>query len=333
MAPTAAPGGRAMSTVTPIGARHRALLYSGREEYVALVCAFVREGLAAGEETMVAAPGERLDWIRAELGPDAARVRMEPGDCFFGRPGPRIAGLQRMLVARERAGAPPLRLVAEPPLERLRPGAQRALLRWEAAVNVILAPYAASLLCPYDAVRHPPELLREVRCTHPELVGGAWGGASADYREPEEYLQRRPPRAPFPLGAAHALRRPADLAGARTLVRGRARAAGLSSAHTDDLVTAVSEIATNAIEHGRAPRALVVAAADGVLACRVRDSGPGLASPLTGYAVPAGCAASGRGLWLAHQLVDVVDVASGPEGTEVTLEVTLEGELAPSSSS
>jgi anti-sigma regulatory factor (Ser/Thr protein kinase) len=61
--------------------------------------------------------------------------------------------------------------------------------------------------------------------------------------------------------------------------------------------------------------------ADGALRCRVTDDGPGL----TGTAIPAALPApdfgeDGRGLWLARELSDRLDITGGAGGAIVTLE-------------
>ena len=53
---------------------HRALLYRDEPEFRGTVGAFIREGLARRERILATAPLDRLDWIKAELGADAAAV-------------------------------------------------------------------------------------------------------------------------------------------------------------------------------------------------------------------------------------------------------------------
>ena len=52
---------------------------------------------------------------------------------------------------------------------------------------------------------------------------------------------------------------------------------------------------------------------------------PGRGSPIrsSGYLPPDRSLLTGRGLWLAHQFCDVVEVASDPGGTDVYLHVTV----------
>jgi anti-sigma regulatory factor (Ser/Thr protein kinase) len=59
------------------------------------------------------------------------------------------------------------------------------------------------------------------------------------------------------------------------------------------------------------------------MVCEVSDTGAGLRDPLAGH-LPAGrSTARGRGLWLARQLCDLLEVHSDPAGTTVRLHRTL----------
>ena len=55
--------------------RHEALLYAGEEDFLAGVSAFVRQGLAAGEPTLVAVERAKLDRLRDRLGNEGELVR------------------------------------------------------------------------------------------------------------------------------------------------------------------------------------------------------------------------------------------------------------------
>jgi hypothetical protein len=53
--------------------------------------------------------------------------------------------------------------------------------------------------------------------------------------------------------------------------------------------------------------------------CEVSDTGAGLLDPLAGHLPPDPFAARGRGLWLARQFSDLVELHSDPAGTTVRL--------------
>ncbi len=54
------------------------------------------------------------------------------------------------------------------------------------------------------------------------------------------------------------------------------------------------------------------------LAFHVHDSGLGPSDPLAGYLPPADHAYNGRGLWIARQLCDALDITTNLSGTHVS---------------
>ena len=89
-----------------------------------------------------------------------------------------------------------------------------------------------------------------------------------------------------------------------------------------DFEIAANEVAANALWHARGPRESRLGIVDGALVGEVRDGGPGL-DPLAAHAPPRAGAGGGRGLWIAHQLADVVQVIPDGGGTRVRLEVAV----------
>lgn len=99
------------------------------------------------------------------------------------------------------------------------------------------------------------------------------------------------------------------LVAVRRMVSRLALKSGLTAARATDLATAVNEIATNSVMHGGGKGTLRVWKDGSTLLCEVRDAGR--------YA--AGPPARGRGLWLANQLCDQVQIVTLDEGTLVRL--------------
>ena len=107
-----------------------------------------------------------------------------------------------------------------------------------------------------------------------------------------------------------------DLHRVRRLVECTGRSVGLSPNRTDDLVLAVSEIATNAIRHGGGSGTLtVVSQSDGV-SIEVCDSGPGLPTRAPGE-LPTATSIGGRGLWIVRRLCHRLSIASSERGVAV----------------
>jgi anti-sigma regulatory factor (Ser/Thr protein kinase) len=113
-----------------------------------------------------------------------------------------------------------------------------------------------------------------------------------------------------------------ELAQARELVAQEADEANLSSGRTTDLVIAVNELVANSVRHGGGGGKLQVCREDDTLVVEVRDCGQ-IDEPLIGREPPAPLARAGRGLWMVNQLCDLVQIRTGPEGTDVRLQMSL----------
>jgi anti-sigma regulatory factor (Ser/Thr protein kinase) len=86
---------------------------------------------------------------------------------------------------------------------------------------------------------------------------------------------------------------------------------------------AVGELTANTLAHTSGSGALTMWATRMAVTCQVRDSGH-IIDPLAGQlrpgpAVPGG----GRGLWVVHQLCDLVQMRSGADGTTIRVHMRL----------
>ena len=109
-----------------------------------------------------------------------------------------------------------------------------------------------------------------------------------------------------------------DLGAVRRTVVQFARFCGLSCDRVEDLGLAASELATNSIEHGGGSGIVAMWTEPGAAVVQVSDAGR-LTDPLTGRRRPSLEQSGGRGVYLVHQLCDLVQIRSGPEGTTVRI--------------
>jgi anti-sigma regulatory factor (Ser/Thr protein kinase) len=110
----------------------------------------------------------------------------------------------------------------------------------------------------------------------------------------------------------------------RATVAAHASAQGASPVQVEHLVIIASELATNAIAHGGGCGSLRLWRDGDQLYCQVSDAGPGIPEPRTaGTQPPPPHLPGGRGVWIARQLCDRLDIAAGPDGTTITAMIDL----------
>jgi anti-sigma regulatory factor (Ser/Thr protein kinase) len=303
-----------MSTGTTdrAGYFHQLLLHDGEDELLDALVTFVEDGLAAQEPVLVVLHPRSIEAARARLGEPAGLVFQE-------RPASaRPARLIRDLVATTNehlaAGATGVRIIGQVPYTGADAAAWEPWCRYEAALNHACGELPLWGVCAYDRPRMPDEVLIDLHRTHPYLRTRDADCVDNDrYIDAARFLRTRPPPPATQLEAAEPFRRlwhplPADV---RRAILAAADDTSVPSATVDALVLAVSEAVTNAHEHGQAPIAARVWRDGPRLVVTVADGGDGPDDPFVGL-LPrgrgyggAGAAASGAGLWLAHQLVDV----------------------------
>ena len=109
---------------------------------------------------------------------------------------------------------------------------------------------------------------------------------------------------------------PTDLAVVREFVRDEAIALGLSHLRADLLTVAVSELATNTLQHTAGGGLVRIWAEPDRVRCDVVDGG---AAPGFGRAMPAADQPRGRGLAIVERICDEVGIHPDGGGTVVSL--------------
>jgi serine/threonine-protein kinase RsbW len=106
-----------------------------------------------------------------------------------------------------------------------------------------------------------------------------------------------------------------DLVAVRAFVRSCASALGLPAGRGELLALAVSELATNTLQHTPGGGSVRMWAEPGQVICDVVDGGPGRSFG----DMPPAESLRGRGLAIVDQVVDEVATMSGPDGTLVRI--------------
>jgi anti-sigma regulatory factor (Ser/Thr protein kinase) len=311
--------------------RHEALLYAGEAEFVSATSTFIREGLAAGEPVLAVVDAHKIGLLQSALGDQAGAVAFADMGVVGRNPGRILDAWYRF--ATEHAGAGRGARGIGEPVSASRSAAELVECQLhEALLNVAFPPRPAwTLLCPYDTETLGTETVAEARRTHPFVRSGTESAASAEFARhayggpgaaPSPWQFRDP--LPEPPAGAGTLELPigdASLGVLRRRVVAHAAEAGASPVRAGDLALAVTELATNSIRHGGGHGRLRLWADGASLVCEVADTGH-ITDPLVGRR-PTSRQLHGRGLWLVHQLCDLVQVRTEPGGTVVRVKVPL----------
>jgi anti-sigma regulatory factor (Ser/Thr protein kinase) len=308
----------ALAPDTAPGFEHEALFYRGDDEFLAGLVPFVRNGLERDEAVVVAEPRPRLELLRDALGADAAAVTFLDMAEIGANPGRIISVWAVALDEQVRAGRR-LRGVGEPAFHGRRPAELVECQLHEQLLNRAFGDGPAwRLLCPYDEQLLPRSVCHGTREAHPIRSTPADRRTSAAFLA-DGYLEAfaaplQQPREAVLRGIYGA----GDVPATRRTVAQYARRCGLPEEQVEVLELAASELATNSIRHGGGTGTLAMWLEPGAAVVEFSDAGH-VTDPLVGRLTPSPEQAGGRGLYLVHQLCDLVQVRSSPRGTTIRI--------------
>ena len=289
--------------------RHEAFFYCSNDDFMEGTLGFIRDALADDERILVVLAADRIAALRDELGADSARVDFADMGEVGGNPARIIPAWQEFLVEHARPGHR-VRGIGEPIWATRSSAALAECHRHEALLNIAFGDPEFWLLCPYDIEALDAAVIDEARRTHPFVRNSGRTKKSAGF------LGSTAIAAPFdwPLPDPHSRPRSlvferTNLRDVRALVEASATEAGLSDQRTADLVLAAYELSTNSVQHGGGRGTIRVWLHADDVVCEVRDSGR-VTDPMLGRVRPSTDSAGGRGLWLANQLCDLVQLRS-----------------------
>jgi anti-sigma regulatory factor (Ser/Thr protein kinase) len=298
------------------GFRHEALLYAGDDDFVRRTSDFVRDGLEAGEPTLVVVAARKIDWLRDALNGHADRVHFADMADVGHNPA-RIIPAWREFVAKHADTGVRLRGIGEPVYPERDADALIECQRHESLLNVAFdGGRAWWLLCPYDTTALDPAVIDEALRSHPYVMDGH-SRTSLDYRGLDECAAPFETLLPDPPASALVFdfdgRNVGDV---RAVVSHYISRLGFDETQTADFALAVHELATNSIRHGGGSGRLRLWSDEATAVAEVSDAGV-IGDPLAGRVNPVESVESGRGLWLANHLCDLVQIRSHPRGSIV----------------
>lgn len=310
-APSTAPGRDEASF------RHELYLYRGEEQFLSGTLRYIHEALEGDEAVVVAVPSDKTSLLRGELADEPA-VTFVDTTTAGPNPGRHLAAWSAWMSQRGEGGRP-VRGIGETAWHEARSPAHLSELRYhEWLMNRAFARSATwSMLCPYDTADENQDALRSVSRCHPHIRRDGRHTPNEDYRTGEEYVFDTLADACEPFQELSYT--DGDLGAIRSKVSQCASDAGVTPQRLAKLAVAVSEIATNSIRHGGGHGTLRTWATDETFLCELRDAGY-IPDATLGRSRPEATQIGGRGLWLAHQLCDLVEIRSTPDqGTTVRL--------------
>ncbi|MEP6954883.1 MAG: sensor histidine kinase [Solirubrobacteraceae bacterium] len=296
--------------------RHEALFYEGAEAFMEGVVPFVDDAVQAEEPILVVLSAAKIDHLREALG-DTAEPVLFADMAEIGTNPARIIPAWQEFLSENAASGRRMRGIGEPIWAERSPAEMVECERHEALLNVAFGDPAFWLLCPYDTGALAPEVIEEAQRNHPHLT--AAGAAGDSTRFPGNDALAAPFDRPLPEPPADALtvaieRR--SLGQIRAVVAGFAYAAGMAEHAVADLVLAVDELAGNSILHAGGSGTLLLWREGDAVICEVRDGGR-IDLPLAGRVEPPRFTEGGRGLWIANQLCELVQIRSFADGGAV----------------
>ena len=298
---------------------HEAFLYRDPETFLRYTVDFVTSGREAGEPVMVALASDKLAALTRELGPGARDVAMVDMADLGANPARIIPAWRRFL--RERATGGPVRGIGEPIWAGRSPTELVECQLHEALLNVAFEDDTGFfLMCPYDEIALDPQVLDEALRSHSFVTDGGTARRSETFQGNSwfaTFLDGPLSSPTTPVQEIIFARR--DLQSVRQFVLRVATTAGLGD-RSGDVALAVHEVAVNSVRHGGGHGSLKTWQVGPLLTFEISDVGH-IADPLVGRVDPHPGVSHGRGLWLANQICDLVQIRTSELGTTVRLQV------------
>jgi anti-sigma regulatory factor (Ser/Thr protein kinase) len=306
-------------TARPELLTHAVAFHRSREDLLRQLIPLVHAGLDRGEPVALAVQPSTMDELSDTFGSIPGLVQLATPDSREGGSGQTLAA-HRARQLRELTGEAGAATVVSEHWNRFDGVDGGFWTELDAAMNVALSDLPLQVTCFFPEMPLHLEILDGARRNHPVLLVAGEHRRNPEYQQARDVLADLPAPAPVLLG-------PPDMRIAfgawqlnevRDAVESALLAAGYARERAEDVVLAVNEVATNAVEHGTADAQVSVwAAADGFV-FEVQDDGA-LRDPLPGLRAPHPSDPRGRGVWIARQVCDSLHVWAGRTGTHVRL--------------
>jgi len=284
--------------------RHELFLYGSTEDLVEFVVPWARDGVAAGDPTLLLLRTDAAQAVLHEVGP-SPYLTVETALAEPGQPAQHVSAASTLLPSYAR-------VVHQEPM--IAPSQWREWRRLEAVLNLALRHYDTWAVCAYDECALSSDMVSDLHATHPLIAQDGEHRHNDSYQHPVNFLVQQSEDAP---DAVERSRPAVELvdpspAAARAAVKWFSHR-WLPDEEIDKLIFATHEAVLNALRHGRPPTVLRLWPERDRVTVTVTDAGHGpdstlggllpneLSTTIAGDPVPG----PALGLWLIHQLVDV----------------------------
>ena len=299
------------------GFRHEAFFYASSDDFLVGTVPFISEALSAGEPVLAMVNNPKIELLRSALGAVTTKVQFVDIEEVGANPSRLIPAWRRFADDYALPGRG-LRGIGEPIWPARDPAALVEAQHHEVLLNDAFADDTGfRLLCPYDTIRLSSNVLEGARKSHPFFVENGVHERSPKYERVDVSTTLGEPL-PEPAGGPEAIRFDADLRFVRSFVSKRAIADGMTDNRVADFVLAVDEVAGNSIRCGGGGGILRLWSEGDALVVDIADEGR-ITDPMVGQVRPGDRDPSGRGLYIANQVCDLVQVRSSTSGSVVRL--------------
>jgi len=278
---------------------HHGLLHPPSVSVADMVTPLIAERLAGHERVLAALPAAIAGQLHHRLPTTVGLHTTDVGELYH-HPGRVLGHYLGWIADTSLDGA--ATIIAAAQLDTNHRHRTALWMHVDALITQALADCDLTLICVYP---HDPVTAAAIRHAHPSLLNGT-ATPNPDHFPADQFIAHYPLPPPSDLGEPddiHIFDHPDQLTELRQRIGDHAARAGLRSSRGEDLVLAVSEVASNAVEHGVPPAAVCLWITSTAVICQVSDNGQ-FTQPLAGLLPPPTSQNRGRGLWMAHQLCD-----------------------------
>jgi AcrR family transcriptional regulator len=290
---------------------HEAFFYSSDEEFAARLAPFLRDAVVTNQGAIAITTETRLELLRERLGIDADAVSFVDATQWYRSPGATLLAWRDALDQQLRDGNGFVRAIGEVQFGDDEVGL-RHWTRYESLINRAFSGRPAWLVCPYNTLALPKEILADARRTHPIVSTPSGRAPSPAHFATQELGAVMAPAEDRPEAQERTcvtMGYPPDLPELRRSVRWEAQSAGLSVDVVDDLLLAVGEVVRGTLAGEGATATVRTARQGGEWFCEIRADSSG------SDALPLG--ADQFGLVIARVIGDGVEVADDEKGSLV----------------